>query len=249
MSQKSNKVFKSFSTFFIILNLFGILRLKSYKNIKHEIIARFLTFSIAQAFFWLLYTNHLNNISNVRGSLINIAQNIDRSVMVLVTAAIYFEATFKQRNNIQIFKGFQEIDYILLHEFGLSFNYKFIKLSNDILIVYMILPSLVVSRLIFTVYTSFLEIIVFSFFIIGIFVVSIMKVFYVSIILQFLIRFKSIEKLIERKSDKFVEKHKFVIEEVFIKFYKLVHNFNESFGFTILVLIGNYPIIIKIEIV
>lgn len=245
MSQKSSKVFKSFSTFFIILNLFGILRLRSYKNIKHEIIARFLTFSIAQLFFCILYRNHLINMSNGRDSIIKIAQIIDRSVMILVTAALYFEATVRQKNNFQIFKGFQQIDYILLREFGLSFNYKFIKLSNNILIAYMILPAVVVSRLLVLFYISFLDGLIFSFFILGILVVSIMKAFYVSIVIQFLIRFKSIETIIDKESEKFVVKHKFVIEELFIKFHRVVDDFNESFGFTVLVLIGNYSVVIR----
>lgn len=187
---------------------------------------------------FILGSNRLKELLLTSDPVIRIAQTIDRSVVVIVAAVIYIEASLREKTNLKIFKGFQDIDSTLLQKFGLSFNYKRIKASNYCLIIYTILPTIMVSRILFTPNLNLLEVSLLATIVLGILVISVLKMFYVAILVQFLIRFKAIENLIAKKSDAFVEKHKFDFEEIYMKFFRLVDTFNESLGFTILMLLG-----------
>lgn len=246
MVLKSRKVFVSFASFFFILKIFGLLRFKAHTNRRHEFFSRLSCVMMAVIFVYILGSGCLEELLLTHDPVTRIAQAIDRSVAVIVAAIIYVEASLREKTNLRIFKGFQDIDSTLLHKFGLSFNYQMIKTSNYCLIIYTIFPTMLVARIVLAPNLDLLKIFLLAIVIFGILVVSILKMFYVAILVQFLIRFKAIENLIATKSEAFVEKHKFDFEGIYMKFFRLVDTFNESLGFTILTLLGGIELVRKL---
>lgn len=240
MADKVNKVTKSFSVFIIFLNTFGVSKFKPLQNFYLELGARFFTFAMMLLFVMLLYLNSINELLAVPDPVINYAQSIDRTTMILITAIIYLDATFRVKKNSSIFESLNEIDKLLFSNFGLTFNFVRIKFFNILIAIVSFYPFFLASRQFFIFDMNFQNASHYLIFVLALLIVYMIKSFYVLILLQFLIRVKNIETLLATKTDEFIAKRKNQLVEIFGMFFNLIDIFNESFGFIILMVVGEW---------
>lgn len=238
MVAKKLDILKLFSIFFSVLNFLGVSKFKAQRNLKLEIIIRCYSFIFMMIFLWLFISNHINFLYTYFDSLTNIARAIDRAAMVLMSAGICFEATFRSKRDFQIFKSFDKIDQVLLEKFGIAFEFKKIVILNVFVTIMISFPVCLLVRQIFLLKMNTFYAIIFALFVFGQITVTTVKVFHILLVAQFWIRFKAIKKLFDEKSDTFLVNKKIVFMHLFDEIFSLIDTFNDSFGFIALINIG-----------
>lgn len=236
MAAKVNKVLKSFSGFIKIMNVFGISKFEPLKSNLLEFSSRCYTLFFMLLFIWLWNSKLMSRFFPTFDPLTNYAMNIDLSTVILLTAGLFFDATFRKKQNFLIFDKIHKIDCFLLQHFNSKFKYERIKFLNIFFLILISYPSLLVSRQFFALKLDLFNIFVFSLFVSGLTAFYIVKTVYVSITVQLLIRLKTVELLLESKTEVFIEKRKLHLVELFRMFHDLIDIFNESFGFIILMI-------------
>lgn len=232
---------KNVKTFCVVLNIlkaFGVIKLKASRSVKLEMVYKLYKFTLMLIYLWLGLSNAYNNLYTYSFPLAKYSTDIDRSSKVFVAVAIFIDATFCSKKSFKLFKAFDEIDKLMLKAFKVKLNYKTITRTFIILTIFNLIPVFLMTRqfliskinvffgLVLTIYISVNV------------MLQTLETFYFAIVIQLLIRLKIIENLLDKKSEKVLMDRKFVIEELMFKFCKIIEEFNENFGFIVLMLVG-----------
>lgn len=237
MKKSESENLKLFESFMQVSCFFGIGKFKSHKRRFVEIIFRLYSLTLAIIFGWIAISNHVNNVYSHFDGLIRIARGIDRSELILMAAALCFEASIRKKQDFKVIDALDRLDEVLSQSFDVKINYKLLKTYNLFLALIIIVPPILVARQFFVNQIGLFYTVLFSFFIFAQFLVAVVKTMYLSFIVAFLVRFKALKKLlIEKGTTLFREKLIFI--GLSCELFKLVESFNESFGFTALMIIG-----------
>jgi hypothetical protein len=228
------------NTFFIILivlNCFGVCKLKSRKSKMVEFLSRLLTFCLMLFYLWLGFSNTYSSFYTYAKKLTRYATDIDRSSKIFAAVAILFDAVFNRKNNLKVLKAFDKIDGFILRSFEVKLKYKKITIIFILLTIFNLTPVFVMLRH-FLISMSIFKGFVLLTYVAGNLMLQTLETFYIAIVVQLFIRFKVIENFVDKKSDKFLSVRKFELEELMFKLFKLINSFNSSSGYLGLILVG-----------
>lgn len=232
------KSIASFYIFIFMLQLFGASKLRSSRSFKLELLQRLYSFSLMLIFLLVLLSNQLNVLIRIADSLIHYSQAFERSATMFFTSAVFIDATFRRKQTFKIFESFDETDRILHRKLGIKFDNRKMKIFNALLELFNAVPCLIIARQYFFLDLNFLKTFVLSVYMLAVFTLSTMKSFYIAMIVHIFLRMESLKNVLDLKSEIFILKKKKVLEDILNKVSDVIDIFNESFGFLILILIG-----------
>lgn len=241
MNKPESENFKIFKSFMRISCLCGIGKFQSHRHPLVEGFSRVYSLTLATIFAWISISNHVNNFYTHYDGLTSVARGIDRSELILMAAVLCFEASIRKKRDSKVISSIDRLDDVLSKRFDVKINYKLMKTYNLLLTLIIVAPPTLVARQFFISKIDTFYSVVFTFFIFAQLIVAVVKSTYLSFIVAFLLRFKALNRLlIGRKA------RKFKVESIFIdlslELSRLFEIFNESFGFTALMIIGKIKI-------
>lgn len=236
MNKSESENLKLFKGFNRISCLCGTGKFKSRRNLLAELFLRFYSLILAIVFIWLAISNHVNNFYVHFDKLICMARGIDRSELLLMAASVCVEASVRRKQDFKVINIMDNLDKALSESFDVKFNYKLINMFNHLLTFLIVTPPLLVARQFFTSRMDIFYSGVFLFFVFAQLIVAVTKTAYLSFIVAFMIRFRALDGLVQIENLKI--QHQLVLVDLSFEISRLVDNFNESFGFTALMIIG-----------
>lgn len=230
MVERKSPNFEVFSLLFAIMKLFGLSKYSFEKNLRSELFTRLRSLILMLIFLHELFTEAMKPGQKGDDSTTLYAREVDRYCRALLSMGLCADATFRRKRDQEIIKAFDEVDEVLLHTFGVKLRYKWIKLMFLIITLILTFPFVLLIHKLYA-RLNIIDNIHYVIFCVGQFILLIYKFLHLMMTVQFLIRFKIIEKLFNEKSEAFLIRKQFFVFNLFRKIRHLMVMFNGSFGF------------------
>lgn len=230
---------KVFSFILKALELFGVSKFKNKESWKLEIFIRIYSGLLILAFSWYFCTSYVTALYDAYyDSTTNYARLLDRSALIFLSIGILSDATFRCKRNHKLIELFDDIDETILTKFGVKLSYRKIKLLFGGLIVFHFFPFIVMIQMVLITKLSMSNARTLLPFLVMQFIVINVRIFHFLLVVQFFIRCKIIEKIVNENSETLIVKQQFVFIKLFHKIGFLMDIFNDNFGFIVLMNVG-----------
>lgn len=146
MNDLGSENFELFKSFIRISWMCGIGKFELQRGEIVELFSRIHSFALAFIFAWISITNHVNKFYTHYDGLIGLSRGIDRSELMLMAAALCFEAAVRKRKDFKVITSMDRLDKILGAGFGVKFDRRLMKFINAGLTFVIITPPCLVVR-------------------------------------------------------------------------------------------------------